>query len=222
MGLNVGSNNFKAPDLKLNWIHTFCPVLTEVVIPSTPRRQSPFTTVMSWKANPEFNYNGKIYGMKDMEFKKFMDLLLMVNTNFEIAVSSGAPIELLNQKGWKVKSADSISGNVDQYHHYISQSKAEFSVAKNAHVETWGGMFLERSGYYMASGRAVVLQDTGWSAFLPTGKGFFAFNNIEEAKNAIEEINKDFVRHGQWAKDIVHEYLDAPKVIKKLLLSIIS
>ncbi len=222
MGLNVGTHKFKAPNLNKKWMHTFCPVLTEVVKPSKPKNDAPFTTVMNWKANPEVNYNGKIYGMKDLEFKKFMDLPLLVDTNFEIAVSSGAPKELLRQKGWKVISADSISGNVDQYHQYISQSKAEFSVAKNAHVETWGGMFLERSGYYMASGRAVVLQDTGWSAFLPTSKGLFAFNNIEEAKNAIEEINKDFVRHGEWAKDIVHEFLDAPKVLKKLLQAILT
>ena len=217
MGLNVGTNKFKAPDLNLNWIHTFCPVLTEVVHPSTPKKEAPFTTVMNWKANPDVKYKGKTYGMKDMEFKKFMDLPLLANTSFEIAVSRGAPVELLSQKGWNVIHADEISSNVDTYHHYISQSKAEFSVAKNVHVETWGGMFLERSGYYMASGRAVVLQDTGWSAFLPTNRGLFSFNTIEEAKNAIEEINTDFIRQGQWAKEIVHEFLDAPKVLRKLL-----
>jgi hypothetical protein len=176
---------------------------------------------MKWKSNPTINYQGKSYGMKDIEFQKFIKLPKLVNQKMEIAVSgSGVPKDLLKDNGWIVKNGDDISNSVKNYRKYISNSKAEFSVAKNAHVQTNSGVFLERSGYYLFSEKPVVLQDTGWSDYLPTGRGLFAVQNMDDAVEAINIVNKDYQNHCKWACEIAHEYLDAQKVLRKFMDSL--
>lgn len=217
-GLNIGTEKSSIPALGINWEKMFCPILLEERINGSSKQNSPFTTVMQWQANKTIEYNGKTYGMKDIEFQKFIRLPALVKDKMEIAVSgSDIPKDIMRNYGWIVKNADDISTSVPNYRKYIANSKGEFSIAKNAHVETNSGVFLERSGYYMFSKKPVVLQDTGWSEHLPTGRGLFAVKNLEEAVEAIKMINMDYKKHAKWANEIVYEYLDAEKVIGNFL-----
>ena len=173
---------------------------------------------MKWKSNPPVTYKGEIYGMKDIEFEKFFQLPLMIKEKMEIAVSGeGIPKDRLKKAGWIVRDGDDISTSVDNYRNYIANSAAEFSVAKNGHVKTNSGIFLERSGYYLQSGKPVILQDTGWSDHLPTGRGLFAINNMNDAVEALQKIKLDYQDHCKWAREIACEYFDAEKVLKKML-----
>jgi hypothetical protein len=203
-----------APDLGITWERMMVPILIEPTPYQPVSEEASFTTVMAWQANPVKTFEGKTYGMKDVEFQKFLALPKMVNQKMEIAVSGpNVPRDLLQDYGWKVVNADDISITNDSYRKYITGSKGEFSVAKNAHVATRNGMFLERSGYYLLAGRPVVLQDTGWSDYLPTGKGLFAVNSLDEAVDAIDQINSDYQKHAKWANEFAMEYLDSVKTI---------
>jgi hypothetical protein len=214
LGLNIGTPKALAPDLGITWERMMVPILIEPTPYLPVSEDASFTTVMAWQANPVKTFEGKIYGMKDVEFQKFLALPKMVNQKMEIAVSGpNVPRDLLRDYGWKVVNADDISITIDSYRNYVSSSKGEFSVAKNAHVATRNGMFLERSGYYLLAGRPVVLQDTGWSEYLPTGRGLFAVNNLEEAAEAINIINGDYASHAKWSNEIAMEYLDSVKTL---------
>jgi len=107
--------------------------------------------------------------------------------------------------------------SIDTYRNYILASRGEFSVAKNVFVATNCGWISEREGYYMASGRPVVIQDTGISAHLPCGEGLLAVRSAEEAAAAFEEIERDYARHSKRAREIAGEYFDSAKVLGKLL-----
>ena len=221
LGMNIGTPAAKAPDLGVNWTRTFPPVLIDgrPVPPADPN--APFTTVLKWQANPVFEYDGIVFGMKDREFDKFADLPRHVNDVMEIAASGhNLPKDRIRSHGWSLKSADDITTSVSNYRQYIAASKGEFAFVKNAFVETNCGMFLERSGYYMQSGRPVVLQDNGWSRYIPTGEGLFAVNSLDEAIAAIESINTDYPHHCKRAREIVHDMLDANKVVGKALEAI--
>ncbi len=221
MGRNVGTERSITPTAGKSW-KTFCPPVYVDLFPyHPPKKDASFTTVMQWQSNKEIEFNGIKYGQKDMEFPKFLDLPQQVESRLEIAVSGPkVPKKILTDSGWLVRNADNISISIDSYKDYILASKGEFSVVKNVFVETNCGMFSDRSGYYLASGRPAVVQDTGFSDHLPCGQGLFAVRTAEEAAGAINEITADFDRHSRRAREIAVEYMDAPKVLKKFLMEL--
>jgi hypothetical protein len=105
----------------------------------------------------------------------------------------------------------------DSWRDYIRASRGEFSVCKNVYVATNSGWFSDRSACYLASGRPVVMQDTGFSAHLPCGRGLFAVRNAEEAAAAIAEINGNYQRHSRAARALASEFLDTGIVLRKFL-----
>jgi hypothetical protein len=164
-------------------------------------------------------FNGETYGGKDVEFGKFIDLPRHTDVPLEIAVDGGRslPRQRLIECGWHVRNSYDVSMSVGSFRQYITQSKGEFSVSKHVYVATHTGRFSDRSAAYLATGRPVVLQDTGFSEHLPCGRGLFAVRTAEEAAAAIEDIRGDYERHCRWAHDIAAEYLSAPKVLGGIL-----
>ncbi len=79
------------------------------------------------------------------------------------------------------------------------------------------GWFSERSACYLAAGRPVVTQDTGFSDVLPTGEGLFAFDTTGQAVEAIRAINADYARHARAARAIAHDCFRAELVLARLL-----
>ena len=107
-----------------------------------------------------------------------------------------------------------------EYAAFIRRSRAEFTVAKDQNVRLRSGWFSERDACYLASGKPVVAQDTGFSRILPTGRGLFAFTTMDEALAAVEEINRDYRRHCEAARAIAAEYFEAGAVAARLLADI--
>jgi hypothetical protein len=103
------------------------------------------------------------------------------------------------------------------YQEYLRGSRAEFSVAKHGYVSTRCGWFSDRSAGYLASGRPVVIQDTGFSDWLETGAGIVAFNSSEEAVHGLMEINARYDFHCRAARAMAEEYFDARKVLSDLI-----
>jgi hypothetical protein len=103
------------------------------------------------------------------------------------------------------------------YRTFIETSKAEFGVAKHTYVATRSGWFSDRTECYLASGRPALVQDTGWTAHLPSGEGLLAFSSIDEAAAGIDRINTDYGRHAARARDIAYEHFDAARVLPRLL-----
>ena len=204
-----------------DWRPTRQPVVLDEWTPVEEQRDA-FTTVMNWTSYNTVSYEGTTYGQKDVEFMRFVDLpRLAAPSTFEIAVNAGktrrTPYDLLKHRGWNVVDPSTACPDLDSYRNYIRTSKAEWTVAKNGYVQGRSGWFSERSAVYLASGRPVVTQDTGFGEVLPVGKGLMAFTTLDEAVDAVKEVEADHADHSRAARAIAEEYFDSDKVLASFL-----
>lgn len=181
-----------------------------------------FTTVMNWTSYKPVTHEGRTFGQKDIEFERFIELPHSVAPAvLELAVNEGktrrTPRELLERHGWVVVHPDAVCPDMESYRNYLRTSKAEWSVAKNGYVVGRSGWFSCRSACYLAAGRPVVLQDTGFSDVLPVGEGIVAFDTLDEAADGIRAIEADYERHSRAASEIAHEYFDSDHVLGHLV-----
>lgn len=223
------------------WLPTRQPVVLDEW-PLWESSRDAFTTVMSWTSYRPLEYNGVIFGQKDLEFRKFLDLprragplevalghtehVNWTSSNDNLAPAArdllagdpGMPARtLLGKMGWQVVNAGQACGALDSYRDYIRTSKAEWSVAKNGYVQAQAGWFSCRSACYLAAGRPVVVQDTGFGDVIPTGEGVMAFRNLEEAAAAIHEVRGNYARHSRAARDIADAYFRSDRVLARLI-----
>lgn len=127
---------------------------------------------------------------------------------------------MLQKHGWRVKDALAISEDLDGYRRYIRSSRGEFTVAKDQNVRLRSGWFSDRSACYLAAGRPVITQETGFSNILPTGEGLFAFSTMEEILQAVEAINHDYGRHSRAAYEIARDCFSHDVVLPRLLAEV--
>ena len=207
----------RVPDTGHDWLPVRQPVVLAEWEPVEGHRDV-FTTVMNWTSYNTVTFGGNTYGQKDVEFMKFVDLpSLAAPASFEIAVNSGktkrTPYELLAHKGWKLVDPAEACPDLSSYRDFIRTSKAEWTVAKNGYVRGASGWFSERSAVYLASGRPVVTQDTGFGAVLPTGKGLLAFTDLDEAVEAVRSVETDYDAQCEAARSIAEGWFDSDKVL---------
>jgi hypothetical protein len=209
-GSNIGTPGSPVPTGPFAWRHTWQPVtLDDWPTGGSPRNR--FTSVMTWQIESFTDVGGN----KDQEFLKFLDLPSRTRQPFELAVNG--PQALLRGFGWDTVDAMQVSRTPPLYREYIQSSKAEFGVAKHTYVATHSGWFSDRTECYLASGRPVLVQDTGWTRHLPAGEGLHAFSTMDEAIAGIDRINGDYARHARSAREVAAEYFDARKVLPALL-----
>jgi hypothetical protein len=180
-----------------------------------------FTTIGNWRQpQRQVRFQGEVYHWsKHYEFLKFLELPRHTAQRFELALSKYGEDDksMLESKGWRVRHALDLSTDLDPYRDYISRSRGEFTVAKDQNIRLRSGWFSDRSATYLAAGRPVVTQETGFSNILPTGAGLFSFSTLEEAAEAIERINKDFTFHCRAAAALARDYFDSDRVLGDLL-----
>ena len=175
-----------------------------------------FTSVMRWQGFKEVVRRGVNYGQRDKEFPRYFDLPKRTAQKFLIA-QMGLKPELLAQHGWEVALGEIISRTTQSYREFIQNSRAEFSVPKNGYVAMRGGWFSDRSVCYLASGRPVVIEDTGLADWLPVGEGLATFSDPESALGCIERINSDYENHRRAARQLAEKYFATDKVLPALL-----
>jgi hypothetical protein len=215
---NVGQPDCAIPASGLDWIPTRQPVVLERWPFSFDARAERFTTVMSWKTDvsPPM-IDGVRYGGKDVEFTRFLDLPRRAHRPIEIAMSGAAPVERLAASGWHLVSAKDRSATMDAYRAYLQAARGEWSVSKNVYVALRSGWFSCRSAVYLALGKPVVVQDTGWSKHYPTGNGLFAFSDLDGAVAGLDAVDADYRRQCEAARAVAEEAFAADKVLRRLL-----
>jgi hypothetical protein len=218
MAENIGDPSCTIPRCGVEWKTTRQPITLE----DWPVRFDPdarrFTTVMSWKTQPTPPaIGGRVYGGKDVEFRRFLDLPRRVGAPLEIALSGAAPREEIARAGWHLVDAAERSSTMERYRDYIGGSRGEWSIAKEAYVASESGWFSCRSACYLATGKPVVVEDTGFSRIYPQGEGIFAFRTIEEAAAAIDELGADYRRSCEAARATAERFFRAETVLEKLL-----
>jgi hypothetical protein len=223
-GLNYGQPDCRVP-LPAGLKYTTCPpaVVPDLWEPFAAGPGESFTTIGNWRQGGQVNYQGEVYTWsKHHEFVKVLDLPRRTGRRFELALSSftDADRRLLEENGWNVRNGLSVSEDLDAYRDYVAKSRAEFTVAKDQNVRLRSGWFSERSAQYLAAGRPVVTQETGFRNVLPTGAGLFGFSTPDEAAAAVAAIEGDYERHRRAARGLAREYFDADVVLKKMLAAV--
>lgn len=215
---NINGPGCTIPSCGLQWRPTRQPIVLDDWPFSYDPTAREYTTVMSWKTDVTLpNLAGTTYGGKDVEFLRFLGLPSRVNVPLEVALSGAAPHALLRRHGWRIVEAYEKSCTLEAYHNYLAQSRAEWSIAKNAYVASCSGWFSTRSAAYLALGKPVVVQETGFTNVYPTGEGVVAFNTIDEAAAGINRIESDYKRHCEAARAFAEREFAAETVLARLL-----
>lgn len=214
----LGEPGCPIPDAGRKWLPTRHPVVLSHWPLAEEPNPSHFTTIMQWqgKGYPALKYENVSYGKKDREFPQFLALPQQTGQQFQLALTGGASEEL-SQHGWEIICGWQATWTPDDYRQLIQQSRAEFSVAKEGYIVTKSGWFSDRSICYLASGRPVLVQDTGIGEWLPTGEGILTFRNLTEAVEGVESINANYERQRKASRSLAQEYFDAERVLSQLL-----
>jgi hypothetical protein len=220
-GENYGEPDCGVPLAPFIYRRTRAPVVLDYWdTPCNPAARD-FTTIAHWDQSvKDLEYKGERYSWsKHREFVKVLDLPRRTTQAFSLAlaIDDRPAVLMLESYGWHIEDAYEASKTLERYQEYIWRSRGEFTVAKDMNVRLRSGWFSERSACYLAAGKPVITQETGFSKFLPTGLGLFAFRSLEDIPPIVEAINSDYSKHSHAAKEIAAEYFDAEKVLRQVM-----
>ena len=216
IGQRIGATDCVIPTVGRKWLKTVFPVSLShwQTVKNDDARY--FTSIIQWQSYKDVVYEGARYGNKACEFPRFIDLPRSTKQPLLLALTGGQPQDLASH-GWDVTVGWVASLTPDAYMSFIQGSRAEFGVAKHGYVQTRGGWFSDRSICYLASGRPVLVQDTGQADWLPVGDGLLTFRDVPEAVNGIDKINADYDSHRRKARLLAEEYFASDRVLTCLL-----
>ena len=221
VGLAIGQPECSVPTCGLPWITTLQPVVLAHWPVAERISYNALTTVANWRGYGSIDYGGVFYGQKAHSLRQFIALPTLADEQFVLALAihpdETRDLEALERNGWRLLDPAEVAHTPRSYREFIQGSKAEFGIAKSGYVAARCGWFSDRSVCYLASGRPVIAQETGFSRFLPTGAGLFAFETIDEVLAAIEALRCDYARPARSARAIAEEYFDSDNVLARLL-----
>ncbi|HOI95306.1 MAG TPA: hypothetical protein PK250_11435 [Syntrophobacter fumaroxidans] len=219
---NIHGADCIVPRMDFAWKTTRMPVILDLwsgpaAEPADSAR--PWTTIMTWNAfKGKLVYKGVEYFSKGTEFEKLMHLPRQARAPLKVAVGGvDAPLDRLAEYGWEVVDGPGATVTPADYQRFIAESRGEISTAKHVYVAMRTGWFSCRSACYLAAGRPVVVQDTGFCSIFESGKGILAFNTPEEAVEAIRRVERDYSRQARAALGAAAEYFDSDKVLSRFI-----
>jgi hypothetical protein len=221
IGENIGHETCAIPACGARWITTPQPV----VLQYWPVQHAPgerFTSVASWRgAYGPLEHEGCTYGLRVHEFRRFAPLPRRSRAAFELALdidpAETKDLALLRQSGWQLVDPRRVAADPWAYRSYLQRSRGEFGVAKNIYVDTRSGWFSDRTMCYLASGRPAIVQDTGFAHRYPAEEGLIAFATLDEAADAVEQVERDYRRHAEAARRVAVEHFGAERVVARLV-----
>jgi hypothetical protein len=222
IGERIGAPDCTVPTCGLDWITTPQPVVLEHW-PATPApAAAPFTSVASWRGPfAPIEYEGVTYGLRVHEFRRFAELPRRSSQHFEVALdiheAETPDIEMLDANGWRRADPAVAAADPWAYRDYVQRSQAELMIAKGMYVQSRSGWISDRSICYLAAGRPVVAQETGFSELYPSGAGLLSFADVDAAAAAVEEVSGNLARHSAAARELAEEHFDSDRVLRRLL-----
>ena len=226
VGTNMHGGDCEAPTLGKTWQ----PFLPPIFLPlwtadSRPDSDAPFTSVTQWNWGEEeemwlgdrlLSVGKRDAYLRFVEVPKHCEVPLELAANIDRNDTTGDR-ETLRSNGWRLVSPHRVAGTPRKYQNYILRSRGEFGCAKPIHAALRTGWFSDRSAAFLASGRPVVIEDTGLSAGLPVGTGILTFSSVDEACDRLRECAANYQTHAKAARAIAEEYLDSSKVLPRLI-----
>lgn len=219
-GENLGAPDCGVPVGTYRWLPTRQPVAVELWDASGIGPGDAYNTITTWEnKGKDVVFNGEPYfWSKHREFLKFLDVPARTGVPLELATGVDEETrQLLERHGWRLVDALEVSRQPERYQRYIQRARGEFTVAKDQNIRLRSGWFSDRSACYLAAGRPVITQDTGFGAALPTGAGLFAWRSLDDIVAAFDAVESDYPAHSRAARDIAHTYFSADTVLRSLM-----
>jgi hypothetical protein len=222
VGLALGEPRCPIPTCGRVWLKTLPPVFMPAWGADTSRSESAaFTTVGHWRSYGSIDYNGVRYGQKAHSVRELLDLPRRTRERLALALmvhpDEIADRRALSQHGWRLLDPARVAGTPDSYCAFIRGSKGELGVAKSGYAISHCGWFSDRSACYLASGRPVVAQDTGFAHHIPCGPGLRTFSTAQEAAETLAAVSADYAREARGARRLAEDELDSAVVLRRLL-----
>jgi hypothetical protein len=226
VGLELGREGCPIPTCGRTWI----PTLQPVVLDEWPRgeaiRHDALTTVANWRGYGSVEYQGVFHGQKAHSLRGLLRLPERTSQRFllALAIAEGDARDrrALETAGWELVTPALVASTPDRYREFVQGSRGEFGFAKTGYVESRSGWFSDRSACYLAAGRPVLAQETGFSRHLPTGEGLIAFSDEEEALAGVESLRSRYARHSRRARDLAVAHFHSDRVLTRLLDAVLE
>jgi hypothetical protein len=222
-GENLGKKNFPVPTHGFNWLATRQPVVTDLwKTDRVPPRSAVFTSVANWSTSglKDISWRGDKYlWSKSREFLRFISAPKKSGETFELAtnIEDANTCAKFSRNGWRLHCPLQLSVDYWLYRDYIRRSKGEFTVAKDQYIRLRTGWFSDRSACYLAAGRPVIIQETGFTRNYGSKAGLLSFQSLDEIVEAVKIINADYRKHSRAARALAREFFEAKKVLKSIL-----
>ena len=221
IGHGIGAPGSRIPDCGRNWITTPQPVCLDAWPVAESATDGALTTVAHWRAYGSLHHDGVHYGQKAHALRPLVGLPRRCGARFRLALgidpAERDDLQALYREGWELVDPIAAAGTPSAYREFIGSSWAEFGLAKLGYVEARCGWFSDRSVCYLASGRPVVAQDTGFPAWLPAGEGVLAFRDAAGVQSAIEALRSRYGAHRRAARELAETVFRSDRVLEELL-----
>jgi hypothetical protein len=224
VGQTLGDDSCQVPTLGVRW-RSFPPFVYFPMWPPGPScdQRSAYTSVTHWTWGGNLPFRKRLWSISKRDaYLRYLSLPAVTGRSFELAalIASGDDTgdrELLERHGWRIADPWRVAGSPQAYQRYIQQSRAEIMCPKPVFRELGTGWFSDRSVCYLASGRPVLAERTGFESSLPTGRGVLTFSNLEEARAGVEEIEVDYDKHSRGARELAEELFDSRRSLATML-----
>jgi hypothetical protein len=220
VGLRVGSADCRVPMCGKTWITTCPPVVLAHWPVARGWTRNAFTTVGNWRSYGSMHYEGLFLGQKAHSLRPLIDLPKRTGIRFELALAihpAEPDLAELRLNNWNLIDPRRAAGTPGSYRSFVSNSRGEFGIAKSGYVATRSGWFSDRSACYLAAGRPVLAQDTGFVPMLPAGEGLLPFQTQADALAGLDAIQAHYGRHRDAARAIAEQHFDSKHVLTRLL-----
>jgi hypothetical protein len=222
----IGQPDCPIPSCGLEWLPTLPPVVLEEWPVATEVERHRATTVGHWRSYGSITHDGVHYGQKAHSLRALIDLPRRAPDRLELALAihpdETKDLDALRENGWDLLDPAEVAATPEDYRSFVQGSWGEFGLAKLGYVVSGSGWFSDRSACYLASGRPVLAQDTGFGRRLPIGSGLLTFSDADDVVAGLEELESDYERHRAGARQIAEERLASDRVLGLLLERLLS
>jgi hypothetical protein len=225
IGLSIGDPRCAVPTCGINWITTPQPIVLDHWPLADAIEYDALTTVANWRGYGSIDHAGVLYGQKAHSLRPMIDLPTRTKEKFLLALAihenEAKDLELLRANEWQLLDPAKVASTPKRFAGFVRGSKAEFGLAKSGYVHADCGWLSDRSLCYLAAGRPVLAQETGFSRHVPTGEGLLSFSTTGDALAAIDSLNSNYPAHQRAARALAESHFDSDKVLTSLLAKVV-